>query len=193
MLRLLGVAELTANRRSHLIDAFPPVDPSLSQKLKKLWKLGSDSEVILFPDSFSHFHLWAVFKRCLRTTANLPFHDSLLEAIQYIDEKEFAAERNNLHYSSTWAFGDLSAYIELPAEMQPTDREDLLRLLQPTTPGFGVALGTLLVLFATRLLSSAAEQSPSLAADVQLLTSACSESRMKLKAAYEAASDMTFA
>lgn len=48
--------------------------------------------------------------KLLRTLSNSPINQLVINAIENIDDKDFARQRNKLHYSNGWAFDDIHAY-----------------------------------------------------------------------------------
>lgn len=187
-MRLLGVAIVSLDPHKHfIVDAWPPAERGLSKKQLANYRLGSEIHLVRLASSVSHFHRWAVFQRLLNTCSGLPFDRELVQAICELQDREFADQRNDLHYATTWRFGDLHAYIEVPDAFSPKVRAELLNALQPESEAFGMALGTTLFLLALALLNDLAKVAPQIEAERGLLVAACDAPRMKLRAPYEAA------
>ncbi len=96
MLLMLGVAVVEVNNKTLVFDIWPEVESSLSKKLKAQYKLGSEIQFV-HHSRLEHHHRWAILKRVLRTLSNSPIAGAVINAINEIDDKEFARQRNRLH------------------------------------------------------------------------------------------------
>lgn len=184
---LLGVTFLSYVREAYILDIFPPPEKGLSKKKLGQYELGSEFHVIKFADSVSHFHHWALLKRVLNNSENLNCDPEIISAILSLDEKDFARERNDLHYSNTWEYGDLSQYHQESTLFSFGSKDDLLERFSKTSRGFGIALGTLLLALAVVLLKDLSTISPVLADELDLLLNACTPARLKLRPVFEQA------
>jgi len=185
ILHFLGVSIVSLESRHFIVDAWPPAEKSISKTQLKKYKLGSEVHLIRLSSSVNHFHRWALLQRVLNTCSNLPFDKSIVQAICDLEDKDFAAQRNDLHYATSWCFSDLHGYVNTPSEFLPVDRSRLLNCLEVGSQAFGFALGTTLFLLGLKLLTELAVEVPQIEAERNLLLQACAMPRMKLRAPYE--------
>lgn len=185
MLKLLGVAIVSTEQRHFVVDVWPPPEKGLKGKALQGYTLGSEVHLIRLSSSVSHFHRWALLQRALRMASNLPFDRDVVQVLIDMEDRDFAAQRNTLHYATGWAYSDLHAYIGMPGEFSPTSKASLLASLEAGESSFGMALGTTIFLFGLRLLQDLAELAPQIAGERDVLIGAITPPRMKLKAPYD--------
>lgn len=186
MLMLLGIAIVEVNNKTISLDIWPDVDNKATKKERALYKLGSEIQCISH-SRFEHYHRWAVLKRILRTLIESPLSGEFINAICDIDDKQFARQRNKLHYSNVWMFDDLHTSVSPISYCRFQPPPSLIARLDPDHQDFTVVLATTLFSGAASLLSSLANISTLIADERDLLDAACSIHRMQLRPDYELA------
>lgn len=179
ILKLLGVAVIEVNSIPCTVDIWPEPPADLSRKQRDKYQPGSEIQLIRH-DRLQHHHRWAVLKRVLRTTSGHPMDLELCEAIKSIGERDFARQRNELHYGTSWKFSDLHAYCSPIGFLRPQDKVALVSYLQPDRDEFSIALANVLFSFGVALLTAIAGNSPVIEDERALLVASCASSRMKL-------------
>lgn len=188
LLKLLGVTVVEVNNKTLLLDVWPTAEQAASKKVKALYKLGSEIQCV-HHSRLEHHHRWAILKRVLRTLNNSPINQLVINAIDSIDDKDFARQRNRLHYSNEWAFNDLHSYYSPLTYCRFQSSPSLIARLYPDCEDFTVVLSTVLFSSTVSLLSSLGEISPMIADEHRLLDMACSVDRMRLRSDFEMAMD----
>lgn len=189
--KLLGVGVVTYEKKNYTVDVWPnPVD-GLSKKKQVEYQYGSEAHVVAFP-AMSHFHRWAIFKRLLGTLKNFDFDPQIQTALLELDQKSFAKQRNELHYSHTWEFEDIHEYRTEATLLEFGTKQEFIERLNPESPHFGIALGLSVFALAMRMLKYLAASSPLVATERTLLLTACSPPRFKLRASFEGATGCSF-
>lgn len=82
-----------------LVDSFPEPE-KLSNRDRKL---GKTPEILVKLEkigNLQHYHIWQIFQRVINTFKNPTFDITLKNAILSLDIKEFAKQRNFLHYQN---------------------------------------------------------------------------------------------
>lgn len=184
MLMLLGVAVVEVNDRTLQIDVWPTVESAASRKAKASYRLGLEAQYVRHK-RIDHHHRWAILKRILRTLENSPIRGEVLNAIESIDDKHFARQRNKLHYSNGWTFDDLHTYFSPLSYCRFQAEPPLLARLDSENEDFTVVLATVLFSSAASLLASLGSLAPVIQNEVSMLNAACSGDRMKLRRDYE--------
>lgn len=186
ILRLLGVIPLTIDKKSFTADIWPIPEQKLNKVKSELFLVGNEVQLVPWK-AMSHFHIWAVFQECLRRTARLNFDSDLLQALTELDDHSFAQQRNNLHYSNTWSFGDLHGYCSPVDAFRFKSKNDILSRLVGTAGGFSVALCTTVLALAVKMLRDLSVNSPAILAEVDLLVFVSLAPRSKLGADFDSA------
>lgn len=183
VINLLGVLPLNFNRSHFIVDTYSGPIAGVGKAKQPL--AFTEINVIPFPDSISHFHHWAIFQRLLRSTKKLPFKDDVIAALVALDDREFASQRNGLHYSHTWQFEDLHDYFVETSILSFGEKKDLLTQLSPESPGFSIALGAAVFGLGLKLLSDLAEKSVLIQGEFELISQASASPRMKMRTDFE--------
>ncbi|MDB5870885.1 MAG: hypothetical protein JWQ07_327 [Ramlibacter sp.] len=184
LLQLLGVGIVEISDRTMLVDLWPSVEQRLSRKNRESYILGSEVH-LLHINRVDHYHRWAVFKRVLRTLSNAPIEAGLINALQEIDDKEFARQRNRLQYKTSWTFGDLHTSTSSLTYCRFRTPPPLLDRLDVDNEDFSLVLATLLFSSSVGLLSALATHAPAIASEKELLASACAPDRLVLRTDFE--------
>jgi hypothetical protein len=184
LLQLLGVGIVEISNRTMLVDLWPSVDPSLSKKNRANYVHGSEVH-LLHVSRVEHYHRWAVFKRVLRTLSNSPIDGALVNALQEIEDKEFARQRNQLQYKTSWTFPDLHASCSSRTYSRYRAAPALVERLDVANDDFGLVLANFLFAGGVSLLSNLAVHAPAIASEKELLASACVLERQGLRADFE--------
>lgn len=190
MLMILGIAIVEVDNKSMSIDVWPTVQNTASKKEKAAYQIGDDVQFIHHA-RIEHHHRWAILQRVLRTLKNAPLDGAVINAIIDIDEKQFARQRNRLHYSNIWYFEDLHAYSSHISYCRFDVPPSLDSRLDPAHEDFTLVLATTMFSSAASLLSALGNIAPLLAREKQLLDEACSIERISLRDSYEAATGQT--
>lgn len=186
MLRILGVAIIRANNKNIVVDVWPEVEKGSSNKTKRLYKLGMETQWVCYAH-VDHFHRWAILKKVLRTLDNSPISNELINTLVSLDDKDFARQRNNLHYSNTWLFPDLHAYCSAISYCKFSQEKALIEYLDPIDQNFTVVLASFLLSANAALLAFLGQTSSLIKEEWKLLDGACSNARMRLRHEYEKA------
>lgn len=186
LLMLLGVAFVEVNNKTLLLDIWPEPEKSATKKAKALYKVGSEIQYV-HHSRIEHHHRWAVLKRVLRTLRNSPINGKIINAIDDIDDKKFARQRNDLHYSNAWYFKDMHSFFSPISYCRFQKDSELVDRLDPDNQDFTVVLAMILFSCASSLLSSLSTLAPLIAAEYELLNHASSYARMPLREEYESA------
>lgn len=192
ILKILGVAIIESANVACTIDVWPKAEAALKGKALAQYSIGSEIQFIRH-DRLQHFHRWAILQRVLRMTMNHPLDPDLYSAVLALDEKDFARQRNELHYETAWKFADMHGYYSQPGFFDVPNKAALIACLNPDRDDFSVALGTVLFSFGIALLKPLAQVSAVIDGERQLLATSCTAPRMKLRSAFEASGSGTLA
>jgi hypothetical protein len=191
VLHLMGVAFVNYDpRRQFLVDVWPGPSSGLSKRALASYKDGQEINVIPLSSSVQHFHRWAVLQRLLNTTRGLPIPSDIKEAFLSLQDRAFADQRNDLHYSHTWTFDDIHKYTDCPELVDFDTLAKLLAGLGPKSAQFSLVLGTATFFLASQMLKSLASEAPFFEAEYSLLVESCSSPRLKLRPTFESASGL---
>lgn len=182
--RLLGLAIVEVNNKTFMLDVWPEVERSASKKAKALYRLGDEMQFVCH-NRIDHYHRWALLKRALRMLKNSPIRGEIINAIDAIDERDFAKQRNMLHYSNGWIFEDLHSFYSPLSYCRFSGSPPLVQRLDSEHPDFSVVLATVLLSSAASLLSSLGQSAPIMKIEWQLLNEACNNQRLSLRTEYE--------
>lgn len=186
-MRMLGVAGGVEDQgREYLFDVWPEAEKGISKKAAQSYVVGSEL-VVSRHERIQHYQRWELFQRVLRMTANHGWPDSLVAALLALDHKDFARQRNDLHYELGWIFDDLHAYVSPVGMFRPGNVSEMVGKLKPGVPDFSVALGCAVFALGSTLLRDLAALAPVLREERDLLVGSCTEPRMKLRVHYESA------
>lgn len=186
LLRLLGVVVVEIKNKTLVIDVWPEVEKNASKKQKALYRLGTDTQHV-WHKALGHYERWAILKRVLRTLNESPIDFALIQALNELDDREFARQRNRLHYSNTWMFDDLHAFASSVSFCKWAPAHSLVSKLDPDGDDFTVVLAALVFSAASSLLAQLADTSPLIADERTLLDQACQPNRMTLRRSFESA------
>jgi hypothetical protein len=191
ILHLMGVAFVNYSpRRQFLVDIWPGPGEGLSKRALAAYTDGREINVIPLSASVQHFHRWAVLQRLLHTTRELPIGTDIKNAFLTLADRAFAEQRNDLHYSHTWTFDDIHAYINSPELVDFDTLEKLLGGLDAKSAQFSLVLGTATFFLASQMLKSLATEASLFEAEYSLLVASCSNPRLKLRTTFESASGL---
>lgn len=180
ILRMLGVFESDlANSKSFVVDVWPESPSGTSKAAQKEYIRGSELQLYRCKQ-FSHVDHWALFLRVLRTTKNICFEPKLVAALVSIKDREFAQQRNRLHYQNNWPLSDLHGYLSQLNFFSSKDVDELVISLSPGSQDFSVALGSTLWAFAATMLQDLAQLSSIARQELDVLLDACQMPRLKL-------------
>ena len=181
---ILGVAVVEVNNKTLVLDVWPEIQKPANKKAIQSYKLGSEIQYVCHR-RIEHYHRWAILKRVLRTLDNSPIDGAFINAINDIEDKAFAKQRNSLHYSNQWPFNDMHAYYSPISYCRFQSAPSLIERLDPDHQDFTVTLATTLFSNAASLLSSLARSSALMKDELNLLSEGCVLDRMKLRKEYE--------
>lgn len=184
--KILGVAILEIDNIACTVDIWPKPDKAVRGKALAAYVCGSEVQVVRH-ERLQHFNRWTIFKRLMRMSANLPVDEVISNALQEIDDRDFARQRNDLHYETTWGFDDLHTYFNPPGFFDISNKQTLVARLESSRPDFSVALATTIFSIGASLLKSLGRVSTYAENEHKLLVSACTAPRMKLRDAFELA------
>jgi len=190
LLNLMGISVVTYQTRHFLIDVWPGPESKLSKKALASFRHGLEINAIPMTSSIHHYTRWAVLQRLLNTAKQLPIPDSIIEAFLNLDDHDFAEQRNDLHYSHTWTFGDIHQYVIDPDLLAIDTEEKLLACMSPKSNMFSYALGALCFFSASQLLKSLSTVAPAIEREYARLVESCDAPRLKSRATFEAASGL---
>lgn len=168
LLAMLGITIAEAENKSTLIDIWPEIRDGASTRERRAYQLGTEIQFVRLPRP-DHYHRWAVLQRALRVLQQSPFPDATRIALDRPDYRDFAKQRNTLHYSNTWLFDDLVTFLVLPGFGRPVDRDALVGVLTEHGDDFSIVLAQVLLAFGARLLQDLAERAPALQPEYELL------------------------
>ncbi|MCW5592451.1 MAG: hypothetical protein KIS74_10175 [Burkholderiales bacterium] len=166
--RLLGIVLIEVSNRQVLVDVWPEPPRGLKGKALREYKLGEEIQLVQFP-RLEHRHRWAIFKRALRVLENPPCNSELVRLLDEIDEKEFARQRNAIHYTAAWLFDDLFAFYLPNGFFRLSDSVGVIRRLNEEAEDFSLVLATTLVWLGKKLMGDIAQWSPIIENELQLL------------------------
>jgi hypothetical protein len=168
ILALLGITIAEVENRLTLIDVWPEIRDGASTRERKAYQLGTEIQFVRWP-RIDHYHRWAILQRALRVLQQSPFSDPMRAALDRPGYRDFARQRNTLHYSNTWLFDDLVAFLVLPGFGRPANRDALVAVLTEHGDDFSMVLAQVLLAFAARLLHELAARAPALQPEYALL------------------------
>lgn len=180
ILRFLGIATCVYNKKTWLIDIYPE-QPRLSSKERRE---GQRPEPITLFISFDykveHRHVWQLFQRTLRVAR---FKNSLVDqcrrcfAKSNFDHKDFARQRNILHYDlGSWFFDDLYDFMPNTNFGVFTDFADDLDF-QEVNSAFSMLLAMALFKMGTSIVESLAPKNKRIQAEWELMSRSLSQGR----------------
>jgi hypothetical protein len=182
--RLLGVAVVEVNNKTFMLDVWPEAEKTASKRAKALYKLGDEMQFVSHK-RIDHYHRWALLKRALRMLTNSPIRGEIINALDAIDDKDFARQRNMLHYSNIWLFDDLHTFYSPLSYCRFNATPPLVQRLDPGHQDFTVVLATILLSSAASLLAALGQSAPIMQNEWKLLNEACSNQRLSLRAEFE--------
>lgn len=113
ILYFCGIALAEYNNKAVLIDIWPK-EEDINKRRKQKLKLPDDSAIQFtkLNMKFEHRHVWTIFQRLLSVFDINVWQDSHVQAIRKLEVKEFAKQRNDLHYKNDlWIFDDLHDFV----------------------------------------------------------------------------------
>lgn len=184
LLLLLGVVILEVENKTMHIDVWPEVAKDATSREKREYELGQECQIVRH-DRIEHYHRWAILKRVLRTLVNSPVPAAVINGLQSVDDKDFARQRNDLHYSTTWKFDDMHVFMSPLEFCRFQLGAGPLECMDPAGPNFTAALAMTLLSGASSLLGSLGAISPSMMSEHNLLDTSCDVDRLPLRGDYE--------
>lgn len=156
---LLGVSFPEIENKTILIDVWPDLPKLSARRRGRGEKPPNEMNFIKLP-KLQHYHIWQILQRLLRTMNTTLWEDHLISSLDNIPHKEFARQRNMLHYNNcSWIFHDLHAYL-----LDESFKQKLIsvteNMLKPQREGFSVVLGFVLLLFGYLLFKDVASSAP---------------------------------
>lgn len=114
IIRFLGVATVSIENKSWIIDIYPELEKLSSKERKRGLVPMPNTFFILIRKRVENRHMWQLFQRLMRVSK---FHDEILNNLKKtfsdLDVSSFAKQRNRLHYSNhIWLFNDLYEFLE---------------------------------------------------------------------------------
>lgn len=168
VLGLLGVSIVQVENRWVIVDVWPEVRDGASKRERTTYELGSDIVLISAPNP-DHYHRWAILQRVLRTLSNPPILTEVIDGLDSPAYKDFARQRNTLHYRCKWLLEDLFELLTIDGFGQPSTKEDLLEIVASQKDDFSLVLSMLLLNLGSRLLGDLAASAPMVDAELRLL------------------------
>lgn len=186
VLLLLGVSVVEIDNKTMIVDLWPDVEPRASKKVKASYKIGAEAH-FLHVTRVEHYHRWAILKRVLRMLVNAPISGALINALEDVDDKAFARQRNRLQYRTSWVFADLHAYSSSVQYCRFELAPPFFDRLDPASDDFSMALAMALLFSGVALLTPVADIATVVALERDLLAVACVDERLTLKGKFESA------
>ena len=166
------------------MDVWPGINESATNRQKAAYKIGSECQIIQH-SPLQHYHRWGILKRTLRTLTQSPIDGSWINAINDIEDKDFAKPRNRLHYNNTWNFSDLHTFFTPLDYLNFSSPVSHAVELNPANPRFSIYLATSLLSVACNLLKDIGLTATAVRAEFELVSNSCDYSRLTARSKYE--------
>lgn len=114
IIHFLGVSFPIYDSRPFLVDIWPISSDNYDKRTKKRVPVFNEINFFYlgFNGEIQHRHLWNIFLRILRVSQIDIISKDLIQAIRNIDIKDFAKQRNYIHYQNReWLYNDLYNYV----------------------------------------------------------------------------------
>jgi hypothetical protein len=105
----------------------------------------------------------------LHIKRNPPVFSEAIQALDRIHDREFAKQRNRLHYSHVWLFDDLHSFMSPLDFCRFADETGLIGRLDVGSKDFGITLAFTLFWISRAMLKSMTETTSALADELRLL------------------------
>ncbi len=112
-----GIALAELNSKAVLVDIWPKEHDTNKRRRQKL-RLPADPAIQFtrLNMKFEHRHVWAIFQRLLNVFDMGVWQDTYVRALSRVEVRDFAKQRNDLHYKNYWwLFDDLHEFVIDPS------------------------------------------------------------------------------
>lgn len=176
-----GIALADFNNKAILIDIFPKEQDIQKRQKQKLRVLDDTAiEFTRLNMKFEHRHVWTMFKRLLDVFQMEVWPKAYIQTLRKLDVKEFAKQRNELHYSNeVWIFDDLhDPIIDEFFGCHPEGMQEALNY--NLNSDFSLSLSMAILRMGVLLFESIGESAKVLNAEIQIMRSALTIERHPL-------------
>lgn len=171
ILYFCGIALAEFEKKAVLIDVFPKETDTQKRRQKLKLKLLDDPAIqfIKLNMKFEHRHVWAIFQRLLCVFDMSVWQDTYVQALKRLEIKQFAKQRNELHYKNEiWIFDDLHEFVvDSSFGEHPADIESAL--VYALESDFSLSLSIAILRMGVLLFESINELSPALNPEIQMI------------------------
>lgn len=108
-----GITMPKYNGSYYVIDVFPELEKLSRNQIKRGEKPENTMKLIKM-NNLLHYHIWKIIQRLINVSAFEFFNESIISTLLSFSEKEFAKQRNEIHYiNNYWPLNDLFSHSKI--------------------------------------------------------------------------------